>query len=70
MANKPRQKRLSNNCASRPRIPTDGDLYHEFDSIYEKVDIRTGIKAHAKETARELFIRGFNYGVQCERSRH
>lgn len=54
---------------NRRRNPRPNTIDQEFEEMYAAMDIRPGIRNHAKEIARALFKQGFNYGVSCERAK-
>ncbi len=53
----------------KKRNPKQDVIDKRFEFLYDAMDIRPGIRAHAKEIARAAFKQGFNYGVNCERAK-
>ena len=49
----------------KKRLPKSNIVDREF----EEMDIRPGIRAHAKKIAHVAFRNGFNYGVSSERAK-
>jgi len=53
----------------KKRLPKSNIVDREFEEMYAKMDIRPGIRAHAKKIAHVAFRNGFNYGVSSERAK-